>query len=387
MYCFDDVISRWNTSSTKWDGAAAEYQLKDILPMWVADMDFACPNPVIEAVRKRAEHPVYGYSFPPEECLEAITDKLERENGWKIQKEWIVFTHGVVDGLNSAVRAVTKPGDRVMVQPPVYYPFYHVIRHNQCELVKNPLVIRDGKYVMDFEGMEECLKTGVKAFILCSPHNPVGRVWTKAELERVLELCAAYDCTLLSDEIHCDLVYEPYVHTATAGLETSGKCISFYAASKTYNVPGLTTAFAVIEDEKMRKEFLNARMGHHGGNLFGYEAITAAYGKSQDYRYELLNYLRGNIEYFASYVRKEFPLVKVYETEGTYLIWADFRGYQCSEEELNRGFVEKCGLILDKGSMFGQEGEGFFRFNLACPRSFVKQALDLMKEFLADKAV
>lgn len=380
MYNFDAIIPRWDTSCTKWDGAALEYGRRDIIPMWVADMDFQCPNPVITAIQKRAEHPIYGYSFPSDECYTEIIHYFKNKHNWDIKKEWIIFSHGVVDGINSAILGIRTPNDKIIVQQPVYYPFFSVIEHNNCSIINSPLVIDNGKYMMNFEDLENKLQLGARALLLCSPHNPVGRVWTKDELSKVAELCIKYNCILLSDEIHCDLVYAPAHHMipATLNEEIAQKTISFYAVSKTYNTPGFTTAFMVIPNEELRNQVLAARMGQNGGNLFGYEAITAAYRDGEEYHDTLIKYLRKNIAYFSKIIKEKLPLIHVYQPEGTYLVWIDMRNYHLNEEQLNDKFVNECGLILDKGSMFGPEGQGFFRFNLSCPTAYIKEALDKM---------
>jgi len=383
MYHFDEIISRWNTSCTKWDGAAADNKSHDIIPMGIADMDFRCPNPVTEAVTKRAMHPVYGYTLPSDACYQAIINYFKSVHNYNIQKDWIVFTHGVVDGINSAVLGVTSPGERVLIQPPVYYPFFSVLRHNQCIIVDNPLTSSDGYYQMDFDAMEASLKTGVKAILLCSPHNPVGRVWKEQELKNLAELCQRYGSVLISDEIHCDLVYPPNRHVSALNIPNLVEnSISLFSVSKTYNVPGLTTAFAVIPDKKLRSRFLDARMGQNGGNLFGYEALSAAYENGQEYRLQLLDYLQENITYFNREIKSYFPDIYVYPTEGTYLVWADFNKYNLPESELIEKLTNTCHLVLDQGSLFGPKGEGFFRFNLACPRMYITNALDRMRQVL-----
>lgn len=376
MYNFDKTISRWNINCTKWDGAADTYGKNNLLPMWVADMDFTCPNPVLEAIQKRIQHPILGYSFPSSDCYKAIINKFQKDFGWTIKKDWIIFSHGVVDGIHSAIRGICKPNDKIIIQSPVYYPFFSVIENNQCQVVNNPLKIEANQYKIQFDDLENKLKNGAKALLLCNPHNPVGRVWTEEELTHIADLCANYNCLLLSDEIHCDIVYKPYHHTAIGAIRKN--CISFYSVSKTYNTPGLTTAFMVIPDDAIRNQVLYARMEQNGGNLFGYEATTAAYADSEEYRKELLTYLQKNIEYFTTFIQTKLPQITLYPPQGTYLLWADFRKCGYSEEELNNKLINECGLILDRGSLFGTEGEGFFRFNIACPRTELITALDRM---------
>lgn len=384
MYNFDKMITRWDTNCIKWDGAASTYGANDLLPMWVADMDFTCPNPVLAAIQKRTQHPIFGYSFPSSNCYQAIIDKFQRDFKWNIKKEWIIFSHGVVDGIHSAIKGISKPNDNIIIQSPVYYPFFSVIENNQCQIIDNSLKIEANQYKIQFNDLEKKLANGAKALLLCSPHNPVGRVWTEAELSHIADLCIKYNCLLLSDEIHCDIVYKPYHHTAigSMGESIAKRSISFYSVSKTYNTPGLTTAFMVIPDDTIRNQVLCARMGQNGGNLFGYEATTAAYSESEQYHKELLTYLQKNIEYFIQFINENLPQVTVYPPQGTYLLWADFRKCGYSEEELNNKLINECRLILDEGSLFGSEGKGFFRFNLACPRQTITTALERIVNIL-----
>lgn len=385
-YDFDQIINRRGTASTKHDLNAVMFGREDVLPMWVADMDFPAPEPVVRALQERAAHPVYGYTFPPDPLCQCIVERMEKRYGWKIKKEWIVFTAGVVNGLYSAIEAFTQPGDEVVVQPPVYYPFYSAIRNSGCQVAYNPLVLNEGRYTMDLEGLEKLFEARttfpvktprVKAIILCSPHNPVGRVWTKEELGALAEICLRHNCLILSDEVHCDLLVRGAKHTPTASLsrKIEQHTITFMSASKTYNLAGLYTSFAIIPNDVLRKQYVDRRAGRNSGNIFGLVATEAAFRYGDEYLEQLLSYLDANREYFKNYVETRIPRLKVIPAEGTYLAWVDMRALGLEPEELQSFMREKARLAVDDGYAFGPGGEGFQRFNLACPRSMLQEAL------------
>ncbi len=390
-YNFDRSIERKNTNSTKHDMNAIMFGREDVLDMWVADMDLPVPQPVVDAIKERAEHPVYGYTFPPASLYDAIVNWVDDRYGWKIKKEWIVFNAGVVNGLYSAIEAFTHPGDEVIVQPPVYYPFYTAIKHNGCQIVHNPLKLVNGRYEMDFEGLERLFEGStsfpvrvprIKALILCSPHNPVGRVWTKEELTRLSQICIKHDCMIISDEIHCDLLAKGVKHTATSSIsqEIEQHTITFLSASKTFNLAGLATSFVIIPNDAWRKQYIHLRAGHNSGNIFGLVATEAALRDGEEYLEQLVEYLNANRTYFYDYVRTHVPRLKVIESEGTYLAWVDMRALGMSTGELQKFMREQARLALDDGFAFGPGGEGFQRFNLACPRSVVEEALRRLEQ-------
>jgi cystathionine beta-lyase len=386
-YDFDKVIERRNTNSSKWDRMGQLFGRDDLIPMWVADMDFPCPEPVVEAIKRRAEHPIYGYSVPPDSLYEAIIDWAWTHYGWKVRREWIVFTAGVVNALYSAIKAFTHPGDEVVVQPPVYYPFMGAVRNTGCQVAGNQLRLEAGRYEMDFDQLEGLFRPAttfparsprIKVLVLCSPHNPVGRVWTRDELARLAEICLKYGCVLVSDEIHCDLMFSGSRHTVTATLspEAEEGTITLMATSKTFNLAGLGTSYAIIPNAAWRRKFIEIRAGHSSGNLFGYAALEAAYRHGQDYLDQLRAYLDANLEYFAGRLAAEMPEVKLIRPEGTYLAWVDMRGLGLDPLALSGFIRNEARLALDDGYAFGTGGEGFMRFNLACPRSMVKEGLD-----------
>ena len=390
-YDFDRVIPRRNTNSSKWDNNLAMFGTEDVLDMWVADMDFPCPEPVVRALKERADHPIYGYTLPPESLYQSIIDRMERFYGWKIKKEWIVLGAGVVNGLFTAVQAFCRPGDEVVVQPPVYYPFYRTIANSGVTAVHNNLKFDGQLYTMDFDGLDTMFTPSIsfpvrapriKAVMLCSPHNPVARVWTGAELERLAAICLKNKCVILSDEIHCDLLFKGHKHTVLATLspEVEQSTLTFMAASKTFNLAGLGTSFAVVPNDDLRKRFIEARMGHPSGNLFGMVALEAAFRDGDEYLEQLRDYLQGNLEYFMDAVDKRIPRIKVMKPEGTYLVWVDMRGLGMSGRELQKFIRFKARLAFDDGFAFGPTGEGFQRVNLACSRSIVVEAVERLEK-------
>jgi len=391
LYDFDAMINRKNTNSMKWDKSIKLFGSDDLINMWVADMDFPCPEPVVKAVKERAEYPVYGYSFPPDSLYDAIVERLDRVYGWKIKKEWIVFTAGVVNGLYTAVGAFTNPGDEVVVQPPVYYPFLNAVKDNGCQVLYNHLLFDGERYAMDLANLEELFKPvttfparspRIKSLILCSPHNPVGRVWSKEELAALGEICLKNNCMLISDEIHSELLVDDVKHTVTATIspELEQHTITFMSASKTFNLAGLATSFAVIPNDHWRNEFIKSRAGHNNGNLFGFAALEAAFRHGDEYLEELLVYIKDNIKFFTGYIESKIPGLKVIKPEGTYLVWVDMRSLGMNALELQDFIRTKARLALDDGYAFGPGGEGFQRFNLACPRIVVQQALERLEE-------
>ena len=393
IYDFDRLIDRRNTASVKWDSNQALFGRENLLDMWVADMDFPCPEPVVRAIRDRAKHPFFGYTFPPKSLYQAIVERLQRHFGWSIKKEWIVFTAGVVNGLYLAIKAYTRPGDEVIIQPPVYYPFFSSIKNSGCLALHNPLNFDGRRYTMDLTSLERLFAASanfpvrsprIKMVILCSPHNPVGRVWTREELLPLGEICVRNNCLLVSDEIHCDLMVGGSKHTVTASLsdQLERQTITFMSASKTFNLAGLDTSFAVIPDDRLRKEFTHAQAGHSTGNIFGLAALEAAYRHGDQYLAQLREYLTGNIEYFIDQVERRMPELKVIRPEGTYLAWVDMRGLGLDSLELQSFIRNRAGLALDDGFIFGPGGEGFQRFNLACPRSVIGEALTRLERAL-----
>jgi Bifunctional PLP-dependent enzyme with beta-cystathionase and maltose regulon repressor activities len=380
MYDFDKVVDRHNTNSVKWDMLEDLYGRSDLIPLWVADMDFEAPHAIVEALTKRVNHHVLGYTFPSDEYYNAVIGWMKRRHNWNIEKEWITYTPGVVPALSYAIRAFTKPGDKVIIQTPVYHPFYAAIEENGRELVRNPLIYRDGKYYMDYEDLERKIDKDTTLLVLCSPHNPVGRVWTKDELNHLGDICLKHNILIVSDEIHFDIVYKGNEHTVFGSIspEISENCAVLTAPSKTFNIAGLQVSNVIISNEELREKFRKELEKDHisSPNIFGAEALIAAYNEAEDWVDELLEYLEGNRDFFIEYVNSRIPKLKVLKPEGTYLMWVDCSGLNMNPEELRDFFVNKCRVALNDGEMFGEEGKLYQRFNIGCPRSQLKEALN-----------
>lgn len=380
MNLFDQVIERRNTNSVKWDFSEDVFGATDVLPMWVADMDFLAPPAVIEALTVRAQHGVYGYSESMSGYYEAVKDWMSKRHGWAIEKDWIVFSPGVVPALNWLVRALTKPGDKVIIQPPVYPPFLKAIENNSCEPVFNPLKRENGRYTMDLVGLEMELSAGAKMLILCSPHNPVGRVWERVELERLADLCLAHGVIVIADEIHSDLIYpgQKHVSYATLSEKAADHSIVCTAPSKTFNLAGLQTSNILISNPDWRRAFreMMSLNGIHHPNVFGLTALEAAYRQGEEWLDGLMAYLAGNLKFLTDYLAQEVPQVKVVQPEGTYLVWLDFQALKFEPEALQEFLLKSARVALNAGHTFGPGGAGFARMNIACPHSTLQEGLE-----------
>lgn len=383
-YNFDSLIDRTKTHSIKWDTGLLPEDCRDAIPLWVADMDFASPPEVVEAIQDRAAHPIYGYTNCSEEYYRSFIEWMKRRDSWDIKKEWIVFSPGVVPALNLAVLAYTQPGDKIIVQPPVYYPFESAVRNNGRQLVENPLVIQDDRYTMAFDDLEKKIDERTKLLILCSPHNPVGRVWTTGELSRLVDICAGRGIVIVSDEIHSDIILGTEVHhcTATVSDKAAAITITLTAPNKTFNLAGLQTANIVIPNARLRNAFVQqvTNIGLGLSNIFGMVAQGAAYDKGEPWLEELLIYLRENYDTVRHFLAQRVPVIKVFPLEGTYLPWLDCRGLGLSDAQLHALFLKDAKLWLDDGTMFGTGGSGFMRLNIACPRSILVKALEQLEK-------
>ena len=388
---FDRYTERRGTRSIKWDGCNEKFGVDasvEMVPMWIADMDFRCPPKVIEAVTAKAKEGIYGYCAKPDSFDRAIIRWVERRYHWDIQKEWIVFTPGVVPGFTVAIQAFTEPGDGIIVQTPVYYPFMDGVQNNGRTIVENTLIQKEnGSYVMDYEDLERKAKDPKnKLMILSNPHNPVGRCWSPEELEKLGNICADNGVILVSDEIHADLIMGGYSHTAMCSLSEKIRqnTITNYAPSKTFNLAGLQTAYTIIPNDAMREKYL-ARLNANrifNMNWFGPVALETAYNECEDYVDDLCVYLTENKKYTMDYIREQLPQLKMTELEGTYLAWVDFRGTGMTTEEIEHFITHEAHIGVDMGTWFGTGGDGFLRFNLACPRCLLTKALDQLKAAL-----
>ena len=376
---FDRVIPRGGTSSFKYDGRMEIFGTDDVLPLWVADMDFAVPAAVRDALAERAAHPIYGYTVYPESMYEALMAWLQNRHGWKVKREWIVMCPGVVPSVHAAIIALSQPDDIVIVQPPVYAPFFGAAKSVGCRSQLNPLRFEDGHYRFDLEHFEQCAAQGARLLLLCSPHNPVGRVWNPDELQALLEICERYAVTVISDEIHADLVYPGRQHKPLAALGTSGaKVVTAVAPSKTFNIPGLGLSALIVPDEKDRAAIAKAfGMLHVGAaNPFSIVAFEAAYRNGAPWLDDLLGYIEANSRFVGKYLQQHLPLIRLTAAEGTYLLWLDCRAMGLNDEQLQQFFVREAGVGLSPGIIFGEQGSGFMRMNIASPRSVIAEALE-----------
>ena len=395
-YDFDKGIDRLGTQSLKWEFVFRGRRLSHwdktspslgsgrVLPMWVADMDFPCPQPVVEALIARARHGIYGYTVATDSYYEAVRYWMKERHAWPVEREWILVSPGVVPALYLLVRTFTGPGEKVLIQRPVYYPFTNAVEDNDAEVVSNSLVNDGGRYRMDLEDLQTRLRDPqVRMVILCSPHNPVGRVWTREELLQFGEICLQHDVLVISDEIHADLVYPTNRFTPFASLSEAcaQNSITCTAPSKTFNVAGLHTSNIIIPNPDLRSRFKKtlARCGFPGHNPFGLEALVAAYRHGTDWLEQVLAYIENNYRYLADYITENIPKIKVIQPEGTYLVWLDCRGLGLDRHALENLMFNEAKMYLDEGYLFGPEGEGFERINIACPKETLVEALGRIK--------
>jgi cystathionine beta-lyase len=395
-YDFDKEINRQGTHSVKWEFIQEGENLlhwehtdrcfgeNRLLPLWVADMDFPCPPPVVDALVARAQHGIYGYSEKTEGYYHALVDWMKRRQGWHVDPAWVCTSPGVVPALHMLVRTFVAPGEKVLIQPPVYYPFFRAIEHNSAEIISNPLVYEGGRYRMDLADLEQKSRDPqCRMLILCNPHNPVGRVWTRAELLGVAEICLERNILVVSDEIHGDLMLQGNVFTpfASVGEPFAQKAIICTAPSKTFNLAGLQTSNIIIPDPDQRARFQKTLQsnGLIGVNAFGLVALEAAYTHGEEWLGQALAYIGGNLLYLQDYVSRNIPQITVIPPEGTYLVWLDCRRLGLDKWRLKRLMLNEARVYLDDGFMFGSEGEGFQRINIACPRAILAEALERIK--------
>ncbi|MGI6538807.1 MAG: MalY/PatB family protein [Caldicoprobacterales bacterium] len=378
-YNFDEIIERKGTNSVKYDISRNRSKSEDIIPLWVADMDFRTLPAVVDELVKAARHGIFGYTSINENYFKAVHNWYKNRFDWTTEPSWLVPVPGVVDAIAISIRALTNEGDAVLIQRPVYYPFTKIITQNKRKLINSPLLLKEGRYEMDFDDIEyKIKKENVKLFILCSPHNPVGRVWTKEELLRVGEICMKYNVTVISDEIHCDFVYKGNKHYVFGSIkpEFLDNSIICTAPSKTFNLAGLRTSNIFIKNKNMRNKFIAEieNSGMSQPNTMGLIACQAAYEHGEEWLKQLIEYLENNIKFIKDYLHTYIPNINLIELEGTYLIWLDFRKLNKTEEELEDIIFNKAGILLNKGTIFGEEGRGFQRMIIACPKSVLEQA-------------
>mgnify|MGYP001775717821 FL=1 len=385
-YDFDEVISRRGTLSYKWDSATDA----EVLPLWVADMDFRTSPAIIEALQRRVAHGIFGYTRVPDAYYQAVTNWFARRHGWNIQREWMIYTSGVVPAVSAVIKALTVPGDKVLVQTPVYNCFFSSIRNNGCTLAASPLLRIGNTWQMDFEDLErKASDPDVKVFLLCNPHNPVGRVWTREELLKAGEICSRHGVTVVSDEIHCELVYPGHAYTPFASIsgDFSAHAIVCISPSKAFNIAGLQIANIVVPDEEVRRKIDKAININEvcDVNPFGVTATIAAYTEGEEWLNQLLVYLQANYKWMQDYCRTHLPDFPISDLEGTYLVWMDCSILHKTSDVLEQELLDESKLWLNAGTMYGAEGEGFMRWNIACPRSVLAEGLERFRSYVYGK--
>ncbi|MHA2287285.1 MAG: MalY/PatB family protein [Promethearchaeota archaeon] len=392
-YNFDRLIDRRDSFSLKWSKEALHMVFKtdgnELLPLWVADMDFECPKPVVDALKREAEGCVYGYNWHgTPKYLDAVTGWMNRRHQWNVDPKWIVYSPGIVPAINMMVQTFSNVGEKIIVQPPVYYPFFSAVTENGRKLLLNQLHYENQRYTFDIEDFEEKAKDPLtKMFILCSPHNPVGRVWTKDELKKLGDICLENDVLIIADEIHHDLILPGNNHTcfSTISEEFEQRTIVCTAPSKTFNLAGLQVSNIIIPNEKLRQSFIHTIVNKNGigiPNSFGLVAMIAAYNEGEDWLEQVLGYIDSNFQFLKEYVENNLPALKYIEPEGTYLAWLDFNSLGLNDEDIKDLILNKAKIALDEGKLFGSGGEGFQRINVACPKSILEETMQRIKNVL-----
>ena len=377
---FDEIQQRFGTDCLKWDGAEAQFGAPNLLPMWVADMDFRVPEPVLQALQERIAHGIFGYYYPPEQLVQSIVDWWRTRHSFSIDPTWLVQSPGVVPSLSLAVQTFTEQGDKVLIQTPAYPPFFDVITKNGRQVVENPLSILQGHYAIDFEDLETKLSDGVKMMILCSPHNPVGRVWSREELLQIGALCLRHNVLVLSDEIHADLVFSGHSHIPFAALteELAQRSLVFAAPSKTFNIAGLHKSYAIIPNATLRQQFHDElrRLALTSENVLSALATQVAYSQGAPWLDELLAYLESNLDWLETFVAFRMPGVHMIRPQGTHLVWLDFRSFGMEAEQLQAFIVQEAKVALSDGKTYGASGAGFLRMNIACAHATLQTGLE-----------
>jgi cysteine-S-conjugate beta-lyase len=379
QYNFDEIVDRQGTGAFKTDGLEMIYGHKNLIPLWVADMDFKTPDFVIAAVKERLKHEVFGYTMRQNGFFDSILNWVQIRHQWQIEKDWIAFSPGVVPACSLSILSFTNPGDSIIIQPPVYFPFFDIVENQGRKLLINQLIEENGRYTMDFNDLEEKAAAGAKMLIICSPHNPGGSVWTREELSKLAGIVVKHQLIVISDEIHSDLIMKPNRHIPLASLneEIANRTITTIAPSKTFNMAGFSTSAVIIKNKEIRDSYLakmsTVHIGH--GNILGNVACQAAYEHGEEWLEQLLAYLKGNIDYVSNYIHNHFPEIKVMIPEATYLVWIDFSTLKLSNKELQELMIMN-GLAMNDGPMFGAGGEGFQRMNVSCPRSVLVKAME-----------
>lgn len=383
-YNFDEIVLREATNCLKYDARQRFFGDADILPLWVADMDFKTPDFIVNALKKRLDHEIFGYTFRSDSYYEAIGNWMKKRHQWEIQREWISFSPGVVAGLTYAIETFSKPGDEIIVQPPVYFPFFESVKGTKRKMVENPLKTENGRYTFDLNDLKSKITENTKLLLLCNPQNPGGMVYRREELEALSKICIENNIIIISDEIHSDLIFRGNKHTPLASLSevVAKNSIILMAPSKTFNVAGFSSSLVIIPDKtKLARYERQIGVPHlHMGNIFGTVALEAAYTHGEEWLEQLIDYLWENYMLLENFITEKLPKVNVMKPEGTYLIWLDFRAYGMNNDELMKFAIEKARLALNDGGRFGTGGEGWLRINIGCPRSILQEALERLEK-------
>ena len=379
-YNFNEIISREGTNCVKYDAREKVFNSNDVLPLWVADMDFRTPDFIVDAIKERVDHEIYGYSLRPDSYFESVMDWMKRRHNWEVEKSSISFSPGVVAGLTLAIETFSEPGDGVIVQPPVYFPFFDCVKGTNRKMVENPLKIENGRYTFDLKDLKSKIDENTKLLLLCNPQNPGGMVYTREELTELANICLERNIMMISDEIHSDLIFEGHKHIPLASIseEVANNSVVFMAPSKTFNVAGLMSSVVIIPNKRnfIRYERKLA-VGHLGmGNIFGTVALETAYKNGDEWLDQMLGYVWENYLFLDDFIKNRLPKVKVMEPEATYLVWLDFRDYGMGHKELMKFTTENAKVGLNDGARFGTGGDGWLRINIGCPRSVLQEALE-----------
>ncbi len=386
-YNFAEIVPRKGTHSIKYDALEKFFGSPDILPLWVADMDFKTPDFIVDAIKERAAHEIYGYTFKPDSYFDAVVGWMKRHHDWEIKKEWISSSPGVVAGLTLAIEAFSKPGDGVIIQPPVYFPFFDCVKGTGRSMIENPLKIENGRYTFDLEDLKSKITGNTKLLLLCNPQNPGGMVWTREELKALTAICLENKIMIISDEIHSDLIFEGHKHIPIASIseEAAQNCMVCMAPSKTFNVAGLASSLVIIPDKRKFAAYeRQLGVGHLGmGNIFGSVALEAAYSNGDEWLAQMMKYLQGNYILLEKFIADNLPRIQVMKPEATYLVWLDFSDYGMKNQELSKFTSEMAKVALNDGGRFGSGGDGWLRINIGCPRSVLQEGLERLKSAFA----
>lgn len=387
-YDFDKIIERRGSGALKCDALKERYGRSDLIPLWVADMDFATPDFIVDALRKRMEHPIFGYTMDPADYWPTVIQWIEQHHQWKVEREWLSYIPGIVKGIGMVINVFVKPDEKVIIQPPVYHPFRLVPKGNNREVVYNPLRENaDGSYSMDFDNLEKVTDEKCRVLILANPHNPAGILWDKDTLVRLADFCYKHHILVISDEIHCDMALwgGKHIPFATVSPEAAACSITFGAPSKTFNIAGIVSSYAIVPNEEIRKKFFGWLMANelNEPTIFAPIATIAAFRHGEEWRQQMLRYIEGNIEFIQDYCREHLPMIKPLKPQASFLVWLDCRALHLTQKELVHLFVDEAHLALNDGAIFGKQGEGFMRLNVGSPRAILKQAMDQLREAIA----